>query len=86
MVTYISKTTQNFLLICCCGIVVESITGRLKESNFYSICDDASDGSNKEQLPFCLIYVNDEGESTKSIHCTPGLTGKNIYVTKLLKH
>ena len=52
-------------------------------TKFYSIiCDEASDASNKQQLSFCLRYVNDDGDICdflKSIHCKSGLTGKDLY-------
>ena len=81
--TYISKTTQNLLLAFCYDIMNETI-GRVKEAKLYSvICDEASDASNREQLPFCLRYVNDDGDICKDflkfIHCKSGLTGKDLY-------
>ena len=56
----------------------------MKEAKFYSvICDEASDASNKEQLPFCLRYVNDDRdickEFLKFIHRISSLTGKDLY-------
>ena len=64
--------------------MVETIIGRVKEAKFYcTICDKASDASNKEQLSFCLGYVNDDGDIcedfVKLIHCKSGLTGKDLY-------
>ena len=58
--------------------------GRVKEAKFYSIiCDAVYDASNKEQLQFCLRYVNDDGDICedflKFIHCKSGLTGKDLY-------
>ena len=55
----------------------------MKEAKFYSVfCDEASDASNKEQLPFCLRYVNDDGDICedflKFIYCKSGLTGKEL--------
>ena len=82
--TYLSKTTQNLLLTCCCDIMTETIIGRVKEAEFYSvICDEASDTSNKEQLSFCPRYVNDDGDICedflKLVHCKSGLTGRDLY-------
>ena len=62
----------------------ETIIGRVEEARFSSIiCDEASDASNKEQLSFCLRYVNDDGDICedflKFIHCKSGLTGKDLY-------
>ena len=81
--TYISKTRQN-LLLTCYDIIAETIIGRVKEAKFYSvICDEAFDASNKEQLSFCLRYVDDDGDICedflKFIHCKSGLTGKDFY-------
>ena len=65
--------------------------GRVKEAKFYSIiCDRVYDALNKEQLQFCLRYVNDDGDICedflKFIHCKSGLTGKDLYnkVTEVL--
>ena len=64
--------------------MAETIIGRVKEAKLYSvICDEASDASSKEQLTFCLRYVNDDGDIcedfVKFIHCKSGLTGKDLY-------
>ena len=64
--------------------MAETIIGGVKEVKFYSvICDEASDASNKEQLSFCLRYVNDDGDICedflKFIHYKSGLTGKDLY-------
>ena len=64
--------------------MAETIIGRVKEAKLYSvICDEGSDASNKEQLSFCLRYVNDDGDICedflKFIHCKSGLTGKDLY-------
>ena len=82
--TYISKATQSLLLACCYDIITKTIIGRVKEAKFHSvICDEASDASNKEQLSFCLRYVNDDGDVCedflKFMHCKSGLIGKDLY-------
>ena len=64
--------------------MTETIIGRVKEPKFYSvICDEAPDASNKEQLSFCLRYVNDDRDISKDflkfIHCKSGLSGKDLY-------
>ena len=64
--------------------MTETITDRVKKATFYSvICDEASDASNKEQLSFCLRYVNDDGDICedflKLIRCKSGLTRKDLY-------
>ena len=81
--TYISKTTQNLLLNCHYNIITETMTGRTKKQLFLILCNEASDPSNKEQLPFSLGYVNDKenvcNEFSKFIHCKSDLTGKDLY-------
>ena len=64
--------------------MAETIMGRVKEAKFYSIiCREASDASNKEQLSFCLRYVNDDGDICedflKFIHYKFDLTAKDLY-------
>ena len=51
---------------------------------FFSVlCDEASYSSNKEQLSFCLRYVDENGDIwegfLKYIHCLSGLTSKDLY-------
>ena len=76
--TYISKTTQNNLLNCCYDLMTETIINKVKQAKFVSVlCDEASDSSNKEQLSFCLRYVDENGDVCedflKYIHCQSGL-------------
>ena len=64
--------------------MAETIIDTVKEAKFYSIiCDEASDASNKEQLLFCLRYLNNDGDicedCLKFIQCKSGLTGKDLY-------
>ena len=60
---YISKTTQNILLSCCSDAITETIIKRVNDTQYFSIlCDEASDTSNKEQLSFCMRYVDKKGE------------------------
>ena len=82
--TYISKTTQNILLNCCSDAITETIIKRVNDAQYFSIlCDEASDTSNKEQLPFCLRYVDKKGEICedflKFVQCKSGLTGKDLF-------
>ena len=56
---YISKTTQNIL-----HSVMPSQRQllRVNDAQYFSIlCEEASDTSNKEQLSFCLRYVDKKG-------------------------
>ena len=56
--TYISKITQNILLKCCSDAITEPFIKRVNDTQYFSIlCYEASDTSNKEQLSFCLRYV-----------------------------
>ena len=64
--------------------MAEKTIGRMKETKFYSIIsDEVSDASNKDQLLFCLRYVNDDGDMSedflKFIHWKFGLIGKDLY-------
>lgn len=58
----------------------ETIIGRAKEAKFYClIFDETSEALNKEQMLFCLRYVNDNADIcdfVKIIHCESVLTGK----------
>ena len=57
--TYISKPTQNILLNCCSDAITEKIIKRVNDAQYFSIlCDEVSDTSNKEQLSFCLRYMD----------------------------
>ena len=82
--TYISKTTQNILLSCCSNAVTETTIKGINDAQYFSIlCDEASDTSNKEQLFFCLRYVDKKGEIyedfLKLVHCKSGLTDKDLF-------
>ena len=58
----------------------ESFRTFVKSAKFES---KASDSSNKEQLPCCLRYVDENGDISKDflkyIHCQSGLTGKDLH-------
>ena len=65
--TYISKITQNILLNCCSDAITETIIKRVDDAQYLSILgDEASDTSNKEQLSFCLRYVDNKGKYVKT--------------------
>ena len=64
--------------------MTETIINKVKQAKFVSVlCDEASDSSNKEQLSFCLRYVDENGhiceDFLKYIHCQSGLSGKDLY-------
>ena len=50
---------------------------------FALILDEASDISNKEQLPFCLRFVDSNNDIREEffqfIHCDEGLTGRDLF-------
>ena len=57
--TYISKTTHNNLLNCCYDLMTETIVNKFKEAKcFLVLCNEVLDSSNKEQLSFCLRYID----------------------------
>ena len=82
--TYISKTTQNNLLDCFYDRMKEIIINKVKQAKSFSVlCHEASDSSNKEQISFCLRYIDQNGnifeDFPKYIQCQSGLTGKDLY-------
>ena len=43
--------------------MTQDIINKVKQAKFFSVlCDEALDSSNKEQLPFCLRYVDENGD------------------------
>ncbi|XP_013403337.1 52 kDa repressor of the inhibitor of the protein kinase [Lingula anatina] len=57
--TYRSKTIQNELIDCCREIVITKIAEKVKKAEFFTImADEATDCSNKEQLPLVLRYYD----------------------------
>ena len=43
--------------------MTEAIINKVKQAKYFSVlCDEASDSSNKEQLSFCLRYVDENGD------------------------
>ena len=82
--TYLSATIQNDLLKCCYQVINESLIKEVKASKIFAlILDEASDISNKEQLSFCLRFVDSSNdireEFLKSIHCDVGITGRDFF-------
>ena len=61
--TYIYiQNTLNILLTCCNDAMAETTIIKVKEAIFSIFGHEASNGSNTEQLSFCLRYVNDDGD------------------------
>lgn len=57
--SYISKTTQNELIVCCGEAISQKICDRVKKSRLFTIiADETSDISLKEQLSICLRYFD----------------------------
>ena len=68
---------------CCSDAITETIIKRVNDAQYLSIlCDEASDTLNKEQLSFCLRYVDKRGiceDFLKFVHCKSDLTGKDLF-------
>ena len=82
--TFLSATTQNDLLKCCYQVVTEGLLKELKAIKIFAlILDEALDISNKEQLSFCLRFVDSNNdireEFLKFIHCDKGVTGRDLF-------
>ena len=82
--TYISTSTKNDLLICCCQVVAESILREIKTIKFCTmILDKATDISNKEQLSFCPRFVAKKDkireDFLKFSHCDDGVTDNDLF-------
>ena len=60
---YLSATTQNDLLKCCYQVTTKGPLKEVEASKIFAIIlDCASDISNKEQLSFCLRFVDSNNE------------------------
>ena len=82
--TYSSIATRNISLDCCRNAITETIIKIFFDAQYFSVlCNEASDTSNKEQLSFCLRYVDKKGkiceDFLKFVHCKSGLTGKDLF-------
>ena len=61
--TFLSESTQNDLLKCCYQVITEGLLKEVKASKISAlILDEASDISNKEQLSFCLRFVDSSND------------------------
>ncbi|XP_046862976.1 52 kDa repressor of the inhibitor of the protein kinase-like [Xenia sp. Carnegie-2017] len=81
--SYISKTTQNELIRCCGQFFTELLLVEVKKSTFYAlIADETCDISNEEQMSLVLRFVDEEfnirEEFFRFIHCSEGMSGKNL--------
>ncbi|XP_046851139.1 52 kDa repressor of the inhibitor of the protein kinase-like [Xenia sp. Carnegie-2017] len=81
--SYISKTTQNELIRCCGQFITEQLLVDVKKSTFYAlIADETCDISNKEQMSLVLRFVDEElnirEEFFRFIHCSEGMSGKDL--------
>ena len=79
--TYISKTSQNDLLLCMADVIREAIVKDVKNSHYYAIlADEVTDVSEWEQLGVALRYVKDGHAHEKLIEfvACEGITGVEI--------
>ena len=85
--SYISKNSQNDLISCCGQFITELVVRKIKENQFFSILDEASDCSNQEQLSLVIRYVDNDcvirEEFLGFLHCGLGLSGKALAETVL---
>ncbi len=89
--SYRSKTIQNEIISICGSHIQETLIKEIKKSGFFSIlADEATDQSNKEQMPIVLRFVDDNYEIREEfatfIYCNKGISGKDIsgYIKKEL--
>lgn len=56
--TYISKTTQNELVIAAGSVIRDQILGKVSKAQFFSLLvDETTDMAKQEQITICLRYV-----------------------------
>lgn len=57
--TYLSKTVQNDIIVCCKAEITDVILNRVSQAGMYSIIfDETTDSSNKPQVSLVLRYVH----------------------------
>lgn len=57
--SYISKTTQNDLILCCGTVILQKLTSLVKGARLFIIlADECCDSSNKEQMALVLRYFD----------------------------
>lgn len=87
--TYRSKTIQNEIIEVLGTYIQDKIVAEINEAGAFSLlADEASDSSNKEQLPLVLRFVNKERNVREEFvgfyECEDGVTGQAI-ATLILK-
>ena len=87
--TYHSKTIQNDIIEVLGTYIQDKIVAEINEAGAFSLlADEASDGSNKEQLPLILRFVDKErnvGEEFVGFYeCEDGVTSQ-VIATLILK-
>ena len=87
--TYRSKTIQNEIIEVLDTYIQDKIVAEINEAGAFSLlADEASDSSNKEQLPLVLRFVDQERnvreEFVRFYECEDGVTGQAI-ATLILK-
>ena len=80
---YISPQVQNDLIACVAGWIRKQIIEEVLSAKFFSVsADEASDCSNKEQLPLVLRYVDDshiiQEKFVEFVLCDTGVTGSAL--------
>lgn len=64
--TYRSKTTQNDLISCCGEFILSELVNEITEAKLFSVlADEATDISNKSQLPIVIRYVKSTDSKAK---------------------
>ena len=88
--TYISKETQNELIVCCGEVIEDELKSEMKQANYFSVlADEATDCSNTEQMSIVIRFVDKDNEIREEfirfVECKEGTTGlelaKNILNT-----
>ena len=84
---YISKISQNDLISCCGQFITELVVRKIKENQFFSLADEASDCSSQEKLSLVIRYGDSDcvirEEFLGFLHCDLGLSGKALAETVL---
>ncbi|XP_054706649.1 52 kDa repressor of the inhibitor of the protein kinase-like [Uloborus diversus] len=91
--THISKTIQNDIIECIGDYIRSEITSSIQKAKYFSIiCDETTDESKKEQLTFCVRYVDIDSFTTREdflgfveLKATTGLSIKSAIDEELTK-
>ena len=81
--SYISKSTQNGIILCCGNVILKEIISDIKKVKFFSIlADEVQDVSNKQQMSLVIRFLDlsfsVREEFVGFIHCSEGLSGKAL--------